>query len=196
MMKEGVIITKISIKRQGERKHFQIKLPKDTKFIIGVEYGGRLIDHSDTVFVTPFLPKSTEGAPSLETGSGTTVSEGGAVGSGGSGSSGGPVGGERSTLFKRNQLIGELKLQSCEEANWFYSADVFANDVNLSYGDFSQSGFRVNDFSHGTKRTEEIVKIDVESTIIQGWYLDALGKTKNADIRYEVTVYVWINVEE
>ena len=39
MMKEGVIIKTISIKRQGERKHFQIRLPKDTKFIIGVEYG-------------------------------------------------------------------------------------------------------------------------------------------------------------
>jgi len=171
MMKEGVIITKISIKRQGERKHFQIKLPNDTKFIIGVEYGGRLIDHSDSVIIAPF-PKEKE---RLESGT---------------------VGGERSTLFKRNQLIGELKLQSCEEANWFYSADVFANDVNLSYGDFSQTGLPVNDFSHGNKRTEEIVKIDVESTIIQGWYLDAIGKTKNADIRYEVTVYVWINVEE
>ena len=49
MMKEGVIVTKISIKRQGERKHFQIKLPKDTKFIIGIEYGGRLISKSDAI---------------------------------------------------------------------------------------------------------------------------------------------------
>ncbi|MBA3673353.1 MAG: hypothetical protein H0W75_00080 [Chitinophagaceae bacterium] len=99
-------------------------------------------------------------------------------------------------LFKRNQLVGELKLQSSEESNWFYSTDVFVADANLSYGDFSNAGFKVNDYTHGNKRTEEIVKVDAESTIIQGWYLDALGKSQKADINYEVTIYVWINVEE
>lgn len=162
MMKEQVIITKISIKRKGERKHFQIKLPKNTKFIVGVEYGGRLVDGSD-ILATPS-----------------------------------PVGGgvRSKTPFKRNQLIGELKLQSCEESNWFFAVDVFASDVNLSLQDFSQSGFPVNDYTHGNKRSEEIVKVDAESTIIQGWYLDAVGKSLNVDIKYEVKVYVWINVEE
>jgi len=47
MMKEGVIITKINIKRQGERKHFQIKLANDTKYIIGIEYGGLLVSIAD-----------------------------------------------------------------------------------------------------------------------------------------------------
>ncbi len=165
MMKEGVIITKISIKRQGERKHFQIKLPKDTKFIIGVEYGGRLISKSDRI-----ASDAADAVKAIES--------------------------KPRTLFKRNQLIGELKLQSCEEANWFYATDVFGEDANLNWGDFSQAGFPVNDFTHGNKRTEEIVKVDAESTIIQGWYLDALGKSQKADINYEVTIYVWINVEE
>ena len=162
-MKEQVSITKMSINRQGERKHFQIKLPRNTKFIIGLEYGCRLIDNASILLV--------------QAGSGFTAMQ-------------------TRTPFKRNQLIGELKLQSCEEANWFYSTDVLANDVNLSYVDFSQSGFQINDFTHGNKRTEEIVKIDAESTIIQGWFLDAVGKSQNADIKYEVKVYVWINVEE
>ena|ERR1035437_953391 len=164
MMKEQVILTKISIKRQGERKHFQIKLPKNTKFIIGIEYGARWIDKTDVVKVAAAVK--------------VKVSE------------------ERRVYFKRNQLIGELKLQSCEEANWFYSTDVFVADANIKYGDFSQSGFPVNDFTHGNKRTEEIVKVDAESTIVQGWYLDAIGKTSKSDINYEVKVYVWINVEE
>jgi len=183
MMKEGVIITKISIKRQGERKHFQIKLPNDTKFIIGVEYGGRLISKSDAIkfAVAPIAAPTIEPTalgkeyPPLDAG---TVEER-------------PRG-----LFKRNQLVGELKLQSSEESNWFYSTDVFVADANLSYGDFSNAGFNVNDYTHGNKRTEEIVKVDAESTIIQGWYLDALGKTQKVDINYEVTIYVWINVEE
>ena len=70
------------------------------------------------------------------------------------------------------------------------------NDSNIGLGDFTQSGFPVNDYTHGNKRTEEIVKVDAESTIIQGWYLDAIGKTQKTDINYEVTIYVWINVEE
>lgn len=160
MMKEQVIITKVSITRQGQRKHFQIKLPKNTKFIVGIEYGGRLISKSAAMIIKP-LPAS-----------------------------------ESRTPFKRNQLIGELKLQSCEESNWFFSVDVVSSDANLGLADFSQSGFPVNDFTHGNKRTEEIVKVDAESTIIQGWYLDAVGKSLKADISYEVNVYVWINVEE
>ena len=191
MMKEQVIITKVSIKRKGERKHFQIKLPKNTRFIVGVEYGGRLVDNSDAYVVRPFIEKSPEVFTPVEIGSGT---KGGAVGSSGSGSSGGVE--TPRQFFKRNQLIGELKLQSCEEANWFFSADVFASDANLGLADFSQAGFPVKDYTHGNKRTEEIVKVDAESTIIQGWFLDSFGKTQKVDIKYEVNVYVWINVEE
>lgn len=183
MMKEGVIITKINIKRQGERKHFQIKLPNDTKFIIGVEYGGRLISKSDVVkFAAAPIAAPPIESPALETAHTAIDTE---------------MVAERSRgLFKRNQLVGELKLQSSEESNWFYSTDVFVADANLSYGDFSNAGFKVNDYTHGNKRTEEIVKVDAESTIIQGWYLDALGKSQKADINYEVTIYVWINGEE
>lgn len=183
MMKEGVIITKISIKRQGERKHFQIKLPKDTKFIIGIEYGGRLISKSDAIkFAAAPKAAPTEELPKTEVSESVKVTA--------------TIEERSKTFFKRNQLIGELKLQSSEESNWFYSTDVFGADANLKYGDFSNAGFNVNDYTHGNKRTEEIVKVDAESTIIQGWYLDALGKSQKVDINYEVTIYVWINVEE
>ncbi len=162
MMKEQVMVTKISVKRQGERKHFQIKLPKNTKFLIGIECGWRLIDKPDAISFKSQLI----------------------------------IGDHSQNLFQRSPLIGELKLQSCEESNWFYSGEVLGAEANLSYGDFSDKGFNVNDCTHGNKRTEEIVKVDAESTIIQGWYLDVLGKSQNADINYEVRVYVWINVEE
>ncbi len=187
MMNEGVIITKITIKRQGERKHFQIKLPNDTKFIIGIEYGGRLISKSDTIkFAAAPKAAPTIAPTALATALTTALTTLNAE----------TVAGRPRGLFKRNQLVGELKLQSSEESNWFYSTDVFLADANLSYGDFSNAGFKVNDYTHGNKRTEEIVKVDAESTIIQGWYLDALGKLQKVDINYEVTIYVWINVEE
>ncbi len=184
MMREGVIIKTISIKRQGERKHFQFRLPKDTKFIIGVEYGGRLISRTEGTIEAPAPKAEAKTDAKLIEAIHSTV-ESAAVRDD-----------KPKAIFKRNQLIGELKLQSCEEANWFYAADVFVNDANLNWGDFSQTGFPVNDFTHGNKRTEEIVKVDAESTIINGWYLDALGKSQKLDINYEIKVYVWINVEE
>lgn len=183
MMKEGVIITKINIKRQGERKHFQIKLPNDTKYIIGIEYGGRLVSKGDSKAVEA-IPKAAVQSEVVTTEATYPMAEYVEVKERGK------------TFFKRNQLVGELKLQSSEESNWFYAGDVFLNDSNIGLGDFSQFGFPVNDFTHGNKRTEDIVKVDAESTIIQGWYLDAIGKVQKTDINYEVTIYVWINVEE
>lgn len=42
-MKEQVIITQLRITKAGQVKHFQVKLPKNAKRIIGIEVGGRLI---------------------------------------------------------------------------------------------------------------------------------------------------------
>jgi len=42
-MKEQVLITQIRITKAGQVKHFQIRLPKNAKRIIGIEIGGRLI---------------------------------------------------------------------------------------------------------------------------------------------------------
>lgn len=42
-MKEQVLITQLRITKAGQVKHFQVKLPKNAKRIIGIEIGGRLI---------------------------------------------------------------------------------------------------------------------------------------------------------
>lgn len=42
-MKEQVLITHLRITKAGQVKHFQVKLPKNAKRIIGIEIGGRLI---------------------------------------------------------------------------------------------------------------------------------------------------------
>lgn len=98
--------------------------------------------------------------------------------------------------FKRNTLIGELKLQSCEEANIFYAAHL-QSDQNIAAGDFSQSRtFIPAAFSHQTKSEEDIVVVDGDSTIIQGIYKDRIGEQNKADFEYVVNVYVWIEIEE
>lgn len=182
-MSEKVIINRIKIKRQGERKHFQIKLPNDTTFIIGIEYGGRFMNEFRNL---NFLAKTQEETkvqlPPTDTNNEVTNTE--------------TIKERTEMLFKCNVLIGELKLQSSEVSNWFYATDLYWSDVNLKYRDFSNAGFNVNDFTHGSKKTEDVVEVDAESTFIQGWYLDAIGKSQKLDIDYEVIVYVWINVKE
>lgn len=176
MMQDSVVITKVSITKQGERKHFQIRLSNDSKHIIGIEYGVRLISNVDSLMIKTITAFSPEPTSPLGTG---VVSER-----------------SLSQIFKRDILLGEFKLQSCKEANWFYSTNVYANDNNLGFGDFSSTGLPINDFSHGSMRFEEEVKVDAQSTIIQAWYKDSLGESLKQNINYEVSIYVWIKTEE
>lgn len=153
MMREKVVITALVINKVGHVKHFQIKLPKTAKRIIGIELGGRLI--TDTKNLT--APRPTENP----------------------------------TAFKRNTLLGELKLQSCENANVFYAGHL-QSDNNIGYGDFSENQFwKVKPFTHQTMTFEETVIVNAESTIIQGVYKDRIGEQYETDVNYVVNVYLW-----
>lgn len=177
-MRESVIVTKLSIKQQGERKHFQVKLPSDIKSIIGIEYSVRLVDMWPLPAVEP--PREVinpDGTISL-----ILPADDSAV--------------AIKSKFKANQFVGELRLQSYDQMNWFYAADVYANDTNLNLFDVSDLYFRVKEYSHGIPCYEEVMVIPGVSTLIQGWYLDAMGKQYNQNLRYEVGIYVWITTEE
>ena len=161
MKKEQVIITTVSVSKAGQLVYFQVKLPKDTERIIGIETGGRLIAAaSGSAFVFPPVVSHTEG--------------------------------RSPTFFKRNTLIGDLKLQSCEEANIFYSNHVMT-DENIGAGDYSQRiQWQASPFTHENKSEEDIVVVKGGSTIVQGIFKDRYGDTNKTDISYEVKVYVWI----
>ena len=177
-MRESVIVTKLSIKQQGERKHFQVKLPSDIKSIIGIEYSVRLVD------MWPLPPVESPREVINPDGTISLI-----------------LPDDDSTVaikskFKANQFVGELRLQSYDQMNWFYAADVYANDVNLNLCDVSDLNFRVKEYSHGIPRYEEVMVIPGISTLIQGWYLDAMGKQYNQNLRYEVGIYLWITTED
>ena len=94
--------------------------------------------------------------------------------------------------FKRNTVIGELKLQSCEEANIFYATQV-QTDENLAAGDYSQAGlWKANPFTHQNKAEEDVVVVDGDSTIVQGIFKDQIGEMNQAEVEYMVNVYVWV----
>ncbi len=48
MIREQVIVTQVKITKAGQVKHFQVRLPKNAKRIIGIEVGGRLTKVSKT----------------------------------------------------------------------------------------------------------------------------------------------------
>ena len=98
--------------------------------------------------------------------------------------------------FKRNSLFGELKLQSCEEANIFYALHV-QTDENLGQGDFSQfAAWQEKIFTHQNKQEEDVVIVDGDTTILDGIFTDRIGDMNQADYEYVVSVYVWVEIDE
>lgn len=186
MMQEQVIVTPLKITKAGQAKHFQIKLPSNTKHIIGIEIGGKFL--ADTK-VKAVLEPANVASPSTSAELLQSIKENGVTQN--------PirdviVGNENSRgLFKRNTLVGELKLQSCEEANIFY-AGYLQVDNNMAYGDFTQNRFwRANNFTHQQQCFEDTVIVDADSTMIQGFYKDSLGEQRKQNVSYQVNVYVW-----
>jgi hypothetical protein len=186
MMQEQVIVTPIKITKAGQVKHFQIKLPSNAKHIIGIEIGGKFLADTKAKVGLEIVPPTnpaadgTNGQPTKE--NGVTQNPVRDV----------IVGNENSRgLFKRNTLVGELKLQSCEEANIFY-AGYLQVDNNMAYGDFTQNRFwKANNFTHQQQSFEDTVIVDADSTMIQGFYKDSLGEQRKQDVSYQVNVYVW-----
>jgi hypothetical protein len=155
MINHQVIVSTISIQKQGEVKHFVINLPRDTKSITGVQYSERSID----------VPEYLVGICDI-------------------------------TIYKRNQVLGLLSLQSSERANWFYSTSVMSGDRNLNQLDFSNEGFWTLPYTHQQKRLVDPVQVKAVSPFIKGLFTDTIGKINGQDLHYEVKVYLWIKTEE
>lgn len=97
---------------------------------------------------------------------------------------------------KRNEFIGDLKLQSCEEANIFYSEHV-QSDARIGEGDYSEKGlWKPAVFSHQTKSEEDIVVVDGNSTILQGHFKDKIGELNQQNWEYVISVYVWVEIQD
>ncbi len=150
MMQEQVNITPIEITKAGQIKHFQIRLPKTAKKVIGVEIGGRFLQGSNP------LPNINSDTP-----------------------------------FKRNKLVGELKLQSCEEANVFYAGELRL-DSNMAYGDYTKNTQWIPEvFTHQMQSFEDVVITNADSTVINGMYKDNIGLQNQQSVSYLLNVYLW-----
>jgi hypothetical protein len=189
----------ILITKKGEWKYFQVRLPKDAKKIIGIETG---------LIITDKLPAYTGVANEivvLQRSSLISIDPGLIAEP--------PKGfkdGERFSK-QRNRLIGELKLQSLDTANIFYSKDIVEEDRNMG-----NDNIRIVDntapaerriallrftpppdlwqpmfpWTHGCKMEEDGLLM-LHNPVIAGIYKDAIGKEYKTDIQYKVMLYIW-----
>jgi hypothetical protein len=102
------------------------------------------------------------------------------------------------TPLKRSRTICELKLQSCEGANVFFST-YLQNDPNLGFFDFTKAAWPVKPYSHQTQLLEDPVTVDADTTIIQGMLRDRLEidlEQIDIEVNYTLNIYVWLEMSK
>lgn len=97
--------------------------------------------------------------------------------------------------FYKTMLMGDVRLQSCEQSNLFYAGEVYEREINLGAGDFTSRQWPVKEWTHGLKREEVMAEASGDTTILQGTYRDRIGEHLNMHVKYEVKIYVWYERE-
>jgi hypothetical protein len=176
-MREEVIIQPIGITKKKEQSFFQVKLPRDTHKIIGIETG---------LYVESELPVF---APYIQ-GDANMIRQNRLMGTLQLQASGKPNLFYAKEIFDKDINLGvnELKIvpdvieRRLIEPQLRKGEDV-PNDGN-NFSDFTI-------WSHGTKREEDPVNV-CGCHIINGQFKDAVGEYYKIDIQYRVTLYIWI----
>ena len=174
MDRARLIVKEVKIQKQGEINFFQVRLPQDTKRIIGIE--------TDAIIISPFTLASSHGSePNPD----------------------GTVAGQiinRTPFLKWdttvNPTLGKLKLQSQDRAGiffetWIYFIQLGGGIPDMSFGMFPKSPYSLNQNSPPKK-----VNLTCKHSSIEGMYEDEFGKTQNRDMNYILKVFVWIETTE
>lgn len=156
MILEQVILNRLVINRPKQVRMFQVRLPRQTRELIGVETGLRWISGVPVVAPSELLPWKL------------------------------PM------LIKANTHIGELRLQSPDQGNIFYSQEIVLNNNN-DYADFTSQYFTPQNYNQ-LKAEEDPVRIGGKATVLFGCYKDQLADSIPTPFEYAVTVYTWIRL--
>ncbi|MBX3164689.1 MAG: hypothetical protein KF900_09415 [Bacteroidetes bacterium] len=196
MIREQVFAIKMHITKSKQVYVFQVKLPQNCGRIVGVEYGHRQLKVTEipTPPIEPPLPDPplppseppkeppkegedrTEVTPPPTTDSTAPPTE--------------TPSDELMKNFQRNELFGELRLQSCDEADIFYTADIKASENNIGEKDFSLNAFwKAFAYTHQTQCFEDEISLNGKNPVITGVYKD---KSSGQNPDYIVNVYLWI----
>lgn len=173
-MKEEVIIQTITISKRSQQNFFQVKLPRDTNKIIGVETGLYLLNAPQYFIPAQELSMLIRrnymiGGVQLRANTKPDVFY-------------------SKEIFERdiNTGVGEIKIIPppvvSEERNPLRFINVQPDGNYFDY---------FTHWTHGAKREEDPLNV-CGCTIINGQYKDAIGEYFQADVNYKVMLYIWI----
>jgi hypothetical protein len=92
---------------------------------------------------------------------------------------------------RRNEKAGNLSLQSPDATDIFHQCEVYREDKNLGYGDFTLSGEMVGEWLKGRNRVAADVLITTESPILEAYYKDTWGDYHGKDLNYQLNIIIW-----
>ena len=119
--------------------------------------------------------------------------------------------------IKRNPLVGEINLQTSNQPNFFYAAELVQQDKNIGADDllkyneqWRQRGrsqeppynpvspdpfWKSEQSTHGGRKELDEILIDEQRTIY-GCYKDLIGVRDSINYSYTVLLYVWYQINE
>ncbi|WP_207515032.1 hypothetical protein [Longitalea luteola] len=96
-------------------------------------------------------------------------------------------------VIKNNDKAGVLSLQSPDRTDIFYQGEVFREDHNLRYGDYtSKHFFEIEQWITGKRRFSAEVLITTHSPLIEAYYKDEFGVLYRKEISYLLNIFVWL----
>lgn len=94
--------------------------------------------------------------------------------------------------ISNNEKAGKISLQSPDRTDLFFQAEIFREDRNINFGDFTYSTISIGEWIKGRKRVATDILITTKSPILEAYYKDSWGQYYNRDVSYQLNIYVWI----
>jgi hypothetical protein len=94
-------------------------------------------------------------------------------------------------IISNNEKVGRLALQSPNATDIFYQCEVYRQDNNIGYGDYTLTGEMIGEWLKGKKRFATEVSIQTESPILEAYYKDVWGDYYNKDFNYQLNIIIW-----
>src|SRR5438128_1029793 len=164
MTAEEVIIESLEVRIIGQRIYFQVMLPKDTKRIIGFEYG--VMEKSGYAISTPSPPGDTIPGP---------IPEDDIL--------------EPFLNIVSNKVIGSLTLKIAGEENLFFQGDLVENR-NYFFGEMNT--LKPSVWVCGVKRHETDLSVGNNTPLVEGFFHDSYGVNEYTALTYKLGLYLWI----
>lgn len=91
-----------------------------------------------------------------------------------------------------NSRAGILTLQSPDATDIFLQTEVYRDDVNIGYADFTNHVLVVSEWTKGKKRYATEVFAPTHTPILEAYYKDLLGVQYNENVQYQLNIFIWI----